>query len=239
MFLINKKYLNKIFIFKYIFIYLFYSLFSFDLLIEYLSIMNVLPVLIYSNSDLNKKLIIKENKGKTGIYRWINNITGKSYIGSSINLGSRLKDYYNFSFLTNPKNQGMIIYKSLLKYGYSNFKLEILEYCNKENVIIREQYYIDLLKPEYNILKFASSSYGYKHSEKSLSKLKLHLNKLNTKKGIQVKVTDTIENKTLIYSSIRKAALAMKTDNKALYYNEKTNKLFKGRFLVKILRKTP
>jgi group I intron endonuclease len=49
----------------------------------------------------------------------------------------------------------MAIYKSLVKHGYSNFTLEILEYCEPENAIKREQYYLDLLKPEYNILKVA------------------------------------------------------------------------------------
>jgi len=41
--------------------------------------------------------------------------------------------------------------------AHSNFKLEILEYCEADRLIIleREQYYIDLLKPEYNILKIA------------------------------------------------------------------------------------
>jgi hypothetical protein len=35
-----------------------------------------------------------------------------------------------------------------------------LEYCDLENIIDREQYYIDLLKPEYNVLKDAGSSLG-------------------------------------------------------------------------------
>jgi group I intron endonuclease len=45
-----------------------------------------------------------------------------------------------------------IIARALIKYGYSNFQLDILEYCEPTNCIEREQYYIDLLKPEYNIL---------------------------------------------------------------------------------------
>lgn len=66
----------------------------------------------------------------------------------------------------------MIISKAILKYGYSNFKLEILEYCDVPNVIEREQYYLDLLNPEYNILKTAGSTLGYKHTEETLAKLK-------------------------------------------------------------------
>ena len=52
----------------------------------------------------------------------------------------------------------MIIYKSLLAYGYENFTLEILEYCDPAFILEREQYYLDTLKPEYNILKVAGSS---------------------------------------------------------------------------------
>ena len=66
----------------------------------------------------------------------------------------------------------MSINKALLKYGYSNFQLEILEYCESSDVIQREQYYIDLLGPEYNILKTAGSSFGYKHTAETLAKLR-------------------------------------------------------------------
>ena|SRR5947209_7562755 len=65
----------------------------------------------------------------------------------------------------------MLIYKTLLRYGYSNFTIEILEYCDSEKCIEREQYYIDLLKPEYNILKRAGSSLGFKHTEETLAKI--------------------------------------------------------------------
>lgn len=47
------------------------------------------------------------------------------------------------------------IYSSLLKHGYNAFTLDILEYCEKEELITREQYYIDKLSPSYNILKIA------------------------------------------------------------------------------------
>jgi group I intron endonuclease len=66
----------------------------------------------------------------------------------------------------------MTIYKAILKYGYANFKLEILEYCNPDVLITREQYYIDLLKPKYNILSIAGSTFGYKHTAKTLEKFK-------------------------------------------------------------------
>lgn len=66
----------------------------------------------------------------------------------------------------------MVIYKALLKDGYSNFKLEILEYCAPKECIEREQYYLDYLNPEYNIFKIAGSSLGHKHTEETLAKFK-------------------------------------------------------------------
>lgn len=40
----------------------------------------------------------------------------------------------------------MNISKALLKYGYSNFSLEILEYCSIKQLLDREDYYFGLLK---------------------------------------------------------------------------------------------
>jgi group I intron endonuclease len=59
----------------------------------------------------------------------------------------------------------MPIYKALLKYGYAEFRLEILEYCSAEKLIKTEQFYFDKFNPEYNVLKFAYSPLGYRHSE--------------------------------------------------------------------------
>jgi hypothetical protein len=44
------------------------------------------PILIYTNYDPNKINILKDNKNKSGVYRWINKKSGKSYIGSSVKL---------------------------------------------------------------------------------------------------------------------------------------------------------
>lgn len=94
--------------------------------------------------------------------------SGKSYIGSSANLNDRFRRYFNYSYLSNSKRGASLICKALLKYGYVGFTLEILEYCSKTEVLAREQFYLDIFKPEYNILKIAGSNLGYKHSVASL-----------------------------------------------------------------------
>lgn len=75
----------------------------------------------------------------------------------------------------------MIINKALKKHKHCNFSLEILEYCEPSNVISREQYYLDLLKPEYNILKIAGSSLGFKHTEETLIQMRNRKHSVKTK----------------------------------------------------------
>jgi group I intron endonuclease len=91
-------------------------------------------------------------------------VTGKSYVGSSVNLAGRLSIYYSEkAMLSKLSTRTSIIYSAILKHDYVNFSLDILEYCDINVLIEREQYYLDTLKPEYNILKVASSKLGYKH----------------------------------------------------------------------------
>ncbi len=112
---------------------------------------------------------MEDNKNKAGVYRWINKDNNKTYIGSAKNLRTRFYVFYSVNRLINSK---MPIYRAILKYGYSNFTLEILEYCEPDKTVTREQYYIDLLKPEYNILTTAGSTFGYKHTKETLEKFK-------------------------------------------------------------------
>ena len=66
-----------------------------------------------------------------------------------------------------------------MKYGYSNFSLEIIEYCDNMSTINKEQYYIDLLKPEYNLCLKAVSSLGRVTREETRLKLRnVWLNRL-------------------------------------------------------------
>ena len=92
-------------------------------------------------------------------------------MGSSVDLYRRFINYYNIKYITRACKSSLIC-RALLKHGYSKFKLEILEYCDQDSAVEREQYYIDLLNPEYNILKVAGSLFGYKHTPESLEKMR-------------------------------------------------------------------
>lgn len=101
-------------------------------------------------------------------------MNGKSYIGSSINLNKRLSDYYSVDrFKRTRTRDNSLISKAILKYKIYKFKLDILEYCDKNVTTTREQYYLDLLRPEYNILKMAGSTFGHRLSEEAKNKLSI------------------------------------------------------------------
>jgi group I intron endonuclease len=169
-------------------------------------------------------------------------------------MSRRLALYYSLPILF---KSNMLINKALLKYGYSNFTLEILEYCEPENAVSREQYYIDLFKPECNLLKTAGSLLGFKHSEETRDKLaavrlgKNHtietLAKISTankgKKRSQnagsppqrIEVLDLLTNKSTEFDSIGVAARAIGIKqpriSEYLLSNSSNKKPYKGRYV--------
>ena len=128
---------------------------------------NFKPVVIYDNADVDKIRILTENRKKVAVYRWVNKVNGNIYIGSSTNLHVRMYTYFSLRSLAKSNRP---IDRALLKHGQEkkikkfdffiffflpNFRLEILEYCSYEDVLKREQYYLDLYKPHYNIATIA------------------------------------------------------------------------------------
>jgi len=100
---------------------------------------------------------------------WTNLINDKQYIGSAVNLSNRLSDDYSTTYMEDALNRSIShIYRALLKNGYSNFSITILEYCEPEQCIERENYYLCSLPHEYNIAKKAGASmFGRKHSDET------------------------------------------------------------------------
>jgi group I intron endonuclease len=131
---------------------------------------NINPEKYYEDIYTMRQLILKENKNKSGIYKFVNKLSGSFYIGSAKNLRTRIYSYFQLSSLLRGKNNS-IISKALIKHGYSNFSLEILEYCDVSKLLEREQYYLDLLEPDYNIAKIAGSTIGIPRSEEFKNKL--------------------------------------------------------------------
>jgi group I intron endonuclease len=107
----------------------------------------------------------------SGIYKITNLINNKIYIGSAKKCEVRKKQHENIF------NNSMAISRAICKYGWENFSFEIIETCEIKDLLIREQYWIDLYRSYdeligYNIAKSTTAfARGLKHSEESKRKM--------------------------------------------------------------------
>lgn len=123
---------------------------------------------------------------KSGIYRIVNLKTGRMYIGSTKDLDERKINH--FSMLKNNKHSSMVLQRAYNKTKDKNiFQFQVLEYCKEENLIEKENFYLqvlckskdyidnlnkEFLKISYNILPIASKGFSGRHRLESIQKMK-------------------------------------------------------------------
>jgi len=114
------------------------------------------------------KLISKSYSKLPGIYQITNEINGKSYIGSTVNLYQRSRQHY--SKLKNFKHPNAKLSNAIAKYGITNFSFSVLYYnCEIEDLLKLEGMYIKKLKPFYNIDEVDIN--GKRHCSESTKKI--------------------------------------------------------------------
>jgi hypothetical protein len=132
----------------------------------------IAPIKSYQNlgDPIERSKIKQDNNKKAGVCLFTNKISGNIYVGSSVNLSKRYASYFSPSL----SRTDLVIIRAIIRYGLENFTLDILEYvessCENNNgeaqsgsfLLRREQYYLDSLKPSYNMLKVAGSPKGTK-----------------------------------------------------------------------------
>lgn len=152
----------------------------------------------------NKDIIHNVSKNQKGVYIW-ETLDGKNkYVGHSINLYNRISSYFMPSIL---KTKAGRVLRYLNKHGFGELNLTIYimdSSANLEQVIELEQYFIDSVKPKFNVDLVASSS-GY-HEAISLEMRK----KLRKQRGCPVYIYKSsdfsllyiFESKQHMYNSI-------------------------------------
>lgn len=76
-----------------------------------------------------------------GIYRIVNKIDGKCYIGQSTNIKKRWNEhrrYFNY-----PQYANSLLYDAIRKYGLQNFSFEVLEECDITSLDEKEKHWIE------------------------------------------------------------------------------------------------
>ena len=115
------------------------------------------------------------------IYQITNTINQKIYIGSAVYFAQRKGEHlYKLRRNIHPNKH---LQNSFNKYGETVFKFDILEYCTKDTLIEKEQHYLDTLNPNYNCLKIAYSSMGFKHSKETKELLSMKFKGMQRSKG--------------------------------------------------------
>lgn len=91
-----------------------------------------------------------------GIYKIINNINNKVYIGQSINIEKRIKEHFWKANNSNDRSFNSILHQAIRKYGSENFTYEVIAECSVEEIDELEHKYIaqyNCISPNgYNIL---------------------------------------------------------------------------------------
>lgn len=149
----------------------FFNYISFYSIIQF----NVVPVKPLINyNDLSNTLILRvELKNKAGVYGIINTKSSKQYIGSSLNLYSRL--------MVNIKGRdsNLRLQRSIHKDGLKNFKI-VIYYFHKDPAVFITDIETTVISAFpfsslYNFKKEGNSMLGYKHTKQAIEKMKLRL----------------------------------------------------------------
>lgn len=84
---------------------------------------------------------------KPGIYKITNINSGKCYIGKSTNVKKRITDHFKSSIgIKTIADQA--VHHEIWKTGFWNWAIEVIMYCDKEQLNELEKYYIDFFKSQ-------------------------------------------------------------------------------------------
>jgi group I intron endonuclease len=105
------------------------------------------------------------------IYKIVNLVNNKCYIGSTKDLKKRIRSH--LGDLKRNKHHCIALQRAYNKYGKDNFIILPIWVCQEEDRLQWEQIFMDEQKPEYNMAKSSSAPMeGRKHSPETIEKFK-------------------------------------------------------------------
>ncbi len=121
------------------------------------------------------------------IYLRTNLINGKQYVGQAVDFDRREKEWRGSKCYSKG-----VIDRARTKYGFDNFKVEILRECETQDELSKwEMYYIKELNTKipngYNLTDGGEGLNGYQHTEETRKKLSESLKgRVSPRKGIKL-----------------------------------------------------
>lgn len=103
---------------------------------------------------------------QSGIYCITNTVNGHKYIGSAVNFKERWQKHKRE--LNKNAHHSRHLQNAWNKYGADCFAFSVIEQCEIDNLIEREQVYLDKENPVYNICQKAGSRLGVKCTDEYL-----------------------------------------------------------------------
>jgi len=160
-----------------------------------------------------------------GIYCIKNKITTRVYIGSTVNLYTRLIQHR--AALLKGIHGNKYLQNSFNKHNIENFEINILEFCKKKELWKRESYHCTQFNKVYNLKTIEKTRFGFKRILSKETRKKIS----NSKKGKIPKNFKTMQQKRWrkiakykngkleeVYNNTPLAAQSMKMDYKLLHY---------------------
>ena len=93
-------------------------------------------------------------------------------MGSSVNIQKRWKAHIRD--LRANRHHSPYLQRAWNKYGEACFQFTVLEECKEEELLSKEQIYIDCGISEYNLCKIAGNTRGRQHTDEAKKKMSEH-----------------------------------------------------------------
>jgi group I intron endonuclease len=171
-----------------------------------------------------------------GIYKIVNKIDGKCYIGSSNNIHRRF--YIHVRKLNDDSHENPYLQNAWNKYGSPTFQLIVVEECDCDVLLIREQIYLNDAKNNeslYYNLNFTSTKPPSPKGRiiSKLTRKKLSITKTGTNNHMYGKTVSDVVRSKMSISHTKNIYIFVCPDNKIVSIKNlkqfcKINKLNEG-----------
>ena len=102
----------------------------------------------------------------SGVYLITDTITGKTYVGSSKNIRARAIQHFSKMNTGHTHAPYSLFIETFLQHGATAFTIDVLEKCQKGQLLSSELYWFSLLKPTENTMLFCANGIAFSEDER-------------------------------------------------------------------------